>query len=151
MNYGLRTTSPTESNHRNLKRHIKDRNIGLQSLFSSITKFVEEKQMQYDELVNNAAIYRPLKIQRHWDIFRDIVNKVSPAALNEIIRQLEWALQMQWASQDGLSYRHCTSRYRPQMGLPCRHELLEKMALKIPVALTDIDIKWHIPTDVVSW
>ena len=94
-------------------------------------KLAHEKAARYSKHVQ-VAILNPLCL------------KISMKALNKVYEKYVEANEYYTKKLPRSSLRSCTHQFRAQMGLPCVHEVLNRLQSQEPFDLVDIDPHWHI-------
>lgn len=94
--------------------------------------------MVKDQITNieSKIEYQKLKKPKRFEkfIFTNIINKISFYALDLILDQ--------YNRMDNID--NCSKTFRSIYGLPCRHEILEKVLSNKNIELYDINKQWYL-------
>ena len=142
-NFGIQSTSRTESSHAELKRYLKNRLVDLKGLLEAIQTTMTKKRERFEsQLAKEKATRFPKHIRV--TILNPLCLKVSTAALEKIYQQYLYANEFFTKKLPRSTMRRCTHQFRMQMGLPCAHTVLNRLESQEPFSLEDIDLHWHI-------
>lgn len=163
-NYGITASSFVESSHAQLRTYIDNVLCDIFELFKKIESVAISKEATY----NNKVAYESVNNKHKYQVvglLTNVVQRVSFKALNLTYTQYLYA-KKRHLDQLGAGNGTCVNRYRHQFGLPCWHELYErlevfqpefgrnlKIRLRSPDAalrVTDFDSHWHLQDERVS-
>ena len=142
-NYGIRATSRTEGSHAELKRHLKNRVADLHGLFSAIKTMTDKRTERFDTQLAKEKAERLPKFTRI-ALFTPLCLHVSFQALDLIHQQYLQASDYHKGILPRQKLPACTRSFRKQYGLPCRHEILERLDAVAPLRIEDCDRHWWI-------
>ena len=157
-NYGIRTTSRSESAHAELRNVLVNPMTSLLGVFEAIQLLVRRKEEVYEAKVAREATSCRDVFRRN-ALLTPIAEKVSWKGLQLIHSQSLWARRHML---DGNDPSFCYLRYNDQFGLPCVHQLIRRMRLQEdergnkvvevikPLSLDEIDGQWVLKKDLVS-
>ena len=142
-NFGILSTSRTESSHAELKNHLRNRLSDLRRLLDGIlTTMIKKRERFESKLAKEKATSLPK--HSRVTILNPLCLKISNAALEKIYQQYLYANDFFIRKLPQSTMRRCTHQFRMQMGLPCAHEVLNRLELREPFGMEDIDPHWHI-------
>ena len=142
-NYGIRATSRTESAHAELKRYLKNRLADLHRLYSATENMMKRKQQLFETQLAKEQAERLPKYTRI-AFLNPICLRVSYKAMDVIYQQYLQAVDYHNGSLPRADLPVCTRKFRGQYGLPCRHEILERLDAVAPLGIEDCDHHWWI-------
>ena len=142
-NYGIRATSRTESSHAELKRYLKNRLADLRRLYSAIEMMMTQKIKRYEVQLAKEKSERLPKYTRI-ALLNPLCLRVSSKALELIHQQFNQANDYYIGRLQRRDLPPCTRGFRRQYGLPCRHEILERLDAVTPLKVEDCDRHWWI-------
>ncbi len=126
LNFGARTTSPTESAHRDLKSYLISGKSNLYRLHEVAETMIQNKETWFTQEVDRQAQRQRTKFGgQAW--LGSTPREVSYEAIDMIAKQKRLA---QGAIPSQLHpfpprLQPCTGRFQAQYGLPCSHKILE--------------------------
>ncbi|KDN72098.1 putative MULE transposase domain-containing protein, partial [Colletotrichum sublineola] len=121
-NYGVKTTSPTEGSHHELKSYLTHRLADLYTLLKKIRQMVNQKIARYT--AKCGAERRRRLPTSQIQILQPLTYEVSFYALNLLSKQYTAANEAFTKRQ---SLPPCTGAFTQQWGIPCRHNLLQRL------------------------
>ncbi|KDN68180.1 putative MULE transposase domain-containing protein [Colletotrichum sublineola] len=142
-NYGVRTTSPTEGAHHELKSYLTHRLADLHTLHEKIRNMVDQKIARFTAQCG-AERRRRLPTSRI-QILQPLTYEVSFFALNHLHQQYVAASEA-FEKRQSLPTR-CTGAFFRQWGIPCRHNLLQRLQLADRSQIlqpADLDPHWRL-------
>jgi MULE transposase domain len=136
MNFGQRTTSPTEASHRNLKSYLLKGTSTLFRLAEVIQTMLMNAQTAFEKEVDRQETHlRRIYMGQTWlgHSNRDI----SYRGVNILAKQKY--LTMRYLSSRSVVLSPCTGRFRRQYSMPCSHDLFRILSEGGTVKKAD----WH--------
>lgn len=129
-NFGQRTTSPTESSHRDLKSYLIKGTSSIFKLDEVIETMLGNKQ-QWLEQEEDRQAHRNRHEFGGQQWLGKIPTQVSYKAVDLMAKQKRIAMGVLAGETAPGPQRHppqpCTGRFRSQYGLPCSHEIMGKL------------------------
>lgn len=157
-NYGVRTTSPTETNHKALKSFVLDGNADLLRLQTGIEELLESQEEDHELHISDDI----LKIRQEW-IGRAYLGNLPGQVTRKALLLLNY--QYKLAS----SYVPTPTRNKPptidrctcdengvraHLGIYCYHEIYENIKLTRayaePLSLEGMDSFWYTERDILQ-
>jgi hypothetical protein len=152
-NYGIRTTSPTEAAHRDLKSYLLKGTSDLFRLHEVLVQMLQAKERTFLE-----AISHQKKKQRYQFSGRGsqwlgtTTREVAWKAVDQVNRQRRLALgsMPNTLNPRGRALPSCTGRFMKQWGIPCAHYLLEIFNSGRNLQKADFSRHWwlKVPLDI---
>lgn len=160
LNYDVRTTSPTETNHKALKSFVLDGNADLLRLQTGIEELLETQEEDHELQISDDI----LKIRQDWigpAYLGNLPGRVTRKALLLINHQLKLAslYVLTPTRRRPPKIDKCTcdiNGVRAYLGIYCYHEIYENIKLTRshphiePLTIERIDSFWHTERDIME-
>ena len=143
-NFGVRVTSRTEANHREIKGYLYNSTADLKFLAERVELMVENRQWEYRKSESDEAA-RQLNDYHTRIWMGDTRSRCSRHALKLFLEQYRLAVV---TTKERGPLAACTGRFRLQFGIPCSHEIKAKEATHIAFSYLDIYPHWHLGHDL---
>jgi hypothetical protein len=137
-NFGSRTTSPAETAHKAIKSEIINGNSTIEQLDLVVQRMVNRTEKNFnDESAKQRSAVAFEFLGQKW--LGDVPKQVSYKALNLIKKQYLLALPAVPTVKRPFppALRPCTGRHRVQYGLPCSHDIRDRLEEKEPLRKED--------------
>ena len=143
-NFGVRVTSRTEANRREIKGYLNNSSADLKHLVERVELMVSNCQCEYEKQESDEAS-RQLNDYRthHW--MGDTHTRCSRHALKLLLDQYRIAVAVTKESRPSTA---CTGRFKQQFGIPCSHTIKQKEEMQTPLSYHDIHPHWHLGRDL---
>ena len=141
--YGVRVSSNVEGAHAELKSFLHTSTGDLHHVAEKFKLWIQKKEAQYNTDLEYARTH--VKHTHRKRIFRKLIGRVSPYAIDEILDQISF--------MNGKDFRpnSCTGQYTKSYGLPCSHMLhAKKQYSSETIELSEIDDHWKFERQPVS-
>jgi hypothetical protein len=109
--------------------------MDLFGVFGKIKLLLENQAVDIRNEMNRESII--INHRHRLDVFQNLIYKVSQYALNKLHDQFS---MIDHSMQPTL----CTGKFRKTFGIPCTHQIRERIECGTPLALSDIHIQWHL-------
>jgi len=122
MNFGQRTTSPTECCNRKVKSYLVNANCSIYALFEAIGLMIDDTERVFKAQVREQKRRAKFDhLERTW--LSPAARAVSWKALDLVVKQYR-SLLGDLTGQSPL--QHCIGSFNTQFGIPCAHQLQQK-------------------------
>ena len=150
-NFGVRTNSPTETAHKDLKSYIVTGNSDLYAVSKAIEEMIQNKARTYTEKVAEMET-RTRYEYLHCEWLGAVSKEVGTKALALMNRQHQKALPSlpTDARPHPPDLPPCSGTFSNQYRLPCSHKLLDMMKRKEPLTKEHIHPRWWLRQPLVS-
>ena len=101
------------------------------------------RQERYESQLAKEKMTR-LPVYTRVAVLAPLCLKIPFKALELVYQQYQKANDVFTKKQQGAKLPSCTYTFRGQMGLPCSHELLERLELVQTLTIDDIHPHWHL-------
>ena len=159
-NFGVRATSRTEGSHKEVKSYLFNTTADLAFLLQRISDFLEDQEADFKE-AENGEIVKALVEHNTYDWLGDIRTKVARKAQQLIVQQhrlyrarIAAAVEARKRPREQerpLVNPPCTESFRNQFGLPCSHEIQQRICQNKPLNASDVDPHWHLSYDYADY
>lgn len=143
LNFGIRATSRTESSHAELKRYLRNRLCDLRQLLNAIQAMMMRRKERYESQLAKEKMTR-LPVYTRIMVLSPLCLKISFKALELLYQQYQTANEFFTRKRPRNEMRRCTHTFRRQMGLPCSHDVLERLESGETFTMGDINPHWHL-------
>ncbi|KAK0741365.1 hypothetical protein B0T18DRAFT_229739 [Schizothecium vesticola] len=153
-NFGVRTTSPTESNNLSIKSYLLNGRSSAHSLILASHHLTQEQVRQnVEEMAKQALRARHDFLHRPW--LGGLPLKVSYKALDLIVQEYRYAnaaIPSNPASQTRplAPCRPDTCTATIQYSIPCRHDIHAKLAGGERLELREVHTHWHLQMSLIE-
>jgi hypothetical protein len=152
LNWSVRVTSQTESANFTVKSYLLNSNSDLFRLVKAIQQMCEDQKKRLIQTVAEQQ-KRVRQVYLPQVYLGRLPRQISYFALDQIAKEHRQALRglptpSRRAEEISLCDENCT--VKDQMGLPCRHMILNCLRESTSLVLTDIDRHWHLDSYLVS-
>jgi hypothetical protein len=152
-NYGIRTTSPTEAAHRDLKSYLIKGTSDLFRLHEVLVQMLRAKERAFLETVSHQKQKQRYQFSgkgSQW--LGTTTREVAWKAIDRVNRQRRLALgsMPNRLNPRGKALPSCTGRFTKQWGMPCAHYLLEVFSSGRNLQKADFASHWwlEVPLDI---
>lgn len=122
--------------HAVVKQYLGRSNGDLYTVCNAIEKKIQNSVQNYND-ARNRARDRPRHAHKAEPLFEELVNFVTPVALNLMSKQILFA------RDPNRSNVQCSGIFTRTMGLPCQHELTRNVTMHQPICLQTINPHWQ--------
>lgn len=145
-NFGIRVTSRTESNHREIKGYLHNSSANLDHLAAKVELMITNRRNEYEKAESDEQVRQLNDYQtREW--MGDTRSRCSRHALKLLLEQFWLAVA---ASKSQSPPTVCTGQFKLQYGIPCSHDIKAKEAAQTPLSYLDLHPHWHLGRDLVE-
>lgn len=141
LNFGQRTTSPTEASHRNLKSYLVSGTSTLFRLAEVIETMLMNAQTAFEKEVDRQETrLRAVYLGQTW--LGHTNREISYRGIDLLAKQKH--LIMRYLSSRTVVLSPCTGRFRQQYGMPCSHDLFRILDTNKAVKKSDFHRFWWL-------
>jgi len=160
-NFGVRATSRTEGSHKEIKSYLFNTSADLSFILQRIEAMLRNQEEEYKQ-EEARQVTQQLREHKSYTWLGDIRTRVSWKAQKLIVQQFriynaritkavnEARRRPAWAQTEPLDPSPCTGAFRIQFGLPCSHDILERLSENKPLNALDVDPHWHLSFDLAD-
>jgi hypothetical protein len=148
-NYGQRVNSPCETAHKDVKSYLINGQSDLLHLHIALEQMIEKKERDYKQQAAEMQMRQRRKyLTQTW--LGDITMYVTFPAIELIAQQHRLAAAaIEAPRREAIPLRPCRKQFRHQYGLPCSHEILQRLHQKVPLSKYDVHTRWWLDKPLV--
>ena len=135
LHFGHRATSRVEGSHKSVKTYLQVSTGDLKSVFDKITLLLENKFHEHDALLDSNRSRIPHANMNQ--LYEQLLGRISHYALGLLHSQRQ-RLVLE------TPLKACTGLFRKSIGLPCAHEMQQRISIHGSLVLEDCHQHWHL-------
>ncbi|KAH6637090.1 hypothetical protein F5144DRAFT_611712 [Chaetomium tenue] len=157
-NLGIRVTSRTESSHKEIKSYLLNSTAELRFLATRVEQLIKDQQARYAAAEAEQATRQ---LEQYWGKrwLGDLRFKIRRKALGLVSQQHQLCHRRVEAFSKLTEEQRrarppdedsCTGSFRRQFGLPCSHEIEERLRANEELTIQDTHVHWRLGKDLAS-
>lgn len=121
-----------------MKEYLDSSIEDLNSVYESLELYWTKQHADYEARLESAKTRTPIRAEQ--PIFALLLRKIYPYALNKLVEQLNRPEPLPL----------CTGTFRLSMGLPCAHDIRQRLSENGHIRLDELHDHWHISREVTG-